>query len=118
VEMAIVMPVLLLLLFGIIDFGRLLNAQIEVTEAAREGARAVSLGADPKPRIDAAVNGMTIRNPIIQSCPGGNTKSDAVVTVQHDFVFITPLSDIAGMFGGVLPTKITVTGKGVMPCMQ
>ena len=43
VEMALVLPLLLLLLFGIIDFGRVLNAQITLTEAAREGARAAAL---------------------------------------------------------------------------
>ena len=36
VEMAIVLPLLVLLVFGIIDFGRMLNAQIEISQAARE----------------------------------------------------------------------------------
>ena len=43
-------PVLLLVIFGIIDFGRMLNAQITLTEAAREGARATSI-------VDAAAGG-------------------------------------------------------------
>ncbi len=43
VEFVLVLPVLLLLVFGIVDFGRMLNAQIVVTEAAREGARAAAL---------------------------------------------------------------------------
>ncbi|MFD0742698.1 TadE/TadG family type IV pilus assembly protein [Phytohabitans flavus] len=42
VEAALVLPLVLLIAFGIIDFGRMLNAQIRVTEAAREAARAVS----------------------------------------------------------------------------
>src|SRR6185312_11491700 len=40
VEFALVLPVLLMLIFGIIDFGRMLAAKIVITEAAREGARA------------------------------------------------------------------------------
>ena len=44
VEFALVLPVLLLIVFGIIDFGRALNAQIELTGAAREGAQAGGFG--------------------------------------------------------------------------
>lgn len=45
VEMAIVLPVLALLVFGIIDFGRALNAQIQISQAAREGVRMAALAA-------------------------------------------------------------------------
>ena len=43
VEMAIVLPLLVLLAFGIIDFGRMLNAQIQLSQAAREGVRLAAL---------------------------------------------------------------------------
>lgn len=43
VEMAIVLPLLTFLVFGIIDFGRMLNAQIEISQAAREGVRLAAL---------------------------------------------------------------------------
>ena len=39
VEFALVLPLLLLLLGGIIDFGFALNTQISLTHAAREGVR-------------------------------------------------------------------------------
>ncbi len=39
VEFAIILPVLLLLVFGIIDFGHALYMKAEVTAASREGAR-------------------------------------------------------------------------------
>lgn len=39
VEMAIVAPVLLLLLFGIVELGRMLNAWVSVQHAAERGAR-------------------------------------------------------------------------------
>ncbi len=39
VEFALVFPVLMLLLFGIIDFGRIFHVLIAVSNAAREGAR-------------------------------------------------------------------------------
>lgn len=43
VEMALVLPLLLFLLMGIIDFGRAYNAQIQLSAAAREGVRLASL---------------------------------------------------------------------------
>jgi len=45
VEMAIVLPLLLLILFGIIEFGRVMSAGIMVTHVARDGARYGVVGA-------------------------------------------------------------------------
>ncbi|MEW6173975.1 MAG: TadE/TadG family type IV pilus assembly protein [Bacillota bacterium] len=39
VEFALVVPLLLLLVFGTIEFGRIFHAQLVVTSAAQEGAR-------------------------------------------------------------------------------
>jgi Flp pilus assembly protein TadG len=39
VEFAVILPVLLLVLFGILQFGIVFNNYIQVTSAAREGAR-------------------------------------------------------------------------------
>ena len=43
VEMALVLPILLLLVFGIIEFGFIFNRYISVTHAAREGARQMAI---------------------------------------------------------------------------
>ena len=40
------MPILLILIFGMIDFGRAFNAWITVTNAAREGARVAATRQD------------------------------------------------------------------------
>jgi Flp pilus assembly protein TadG len=48
--MALVLPLLLLLVFGIIEFGFIFNRWITVTHSAREGVRQLSLG---KPVADA-----------------------------------------------------------------
>jgi Flp pilus assembly protein TadG len=39
VEFALIMPVLIVMLFGIIEFARMWNAKQTLTDAAREGAR-------------------------------------------------------------------------------
>ena len=42
VEMVVVLPLLLLLLIGVVDFGRAFFTFIAITNASREGARMVS----------------------------------------------------------------------------
>lgn len=43
VEFVLVLPILLLLILGMLEYGWMLNAKISVTAAAREGARASSV---------------------------------------------------------------------------
>jgi TadE-like protein len=116
VETAIVLPLLLVLVFGIIDFGRMLNAQIVVTEAAREGARAGALGGDPVTRATAVAGGLRVSVDPGTPCTGDSTQ-DARVKVDYQFTFITPVGALAGLFsGGGLDGEVVLTGTGVMPC--
>src|SRR5689334_712117 len=43
VEFVLVLPVLLLIIFGIVDFGRMLYAKITLTQAAQASARAAAI---------------------------------------------------------------------------
>lgn len=52
VEFALIVPILLLLVFGMLEGGRVLYSQMMVAEAAREGARAVAVSGD---RTKAAI---------------------------------------------------------------
>jgi Flp pilus assembly protein TadG len=56
VEFALVLPFLLLLVFGIIEFGFVFNRYIAVTHAAREGVRELSVGITPAQAQTDAVN--------------------------------------------------------------
>ena len=44
-EFAFVLPILVLFVFGIVEFGRAYSARIQLTSAVREGARVAALGA-------------------------------------------------------------------------
>jgi Flp pilus assembly protein TadG len=119
VEFALVLPVLLLIVFGIIDFGRALNAQIELTGAAREGVRLAALGY-PDAAIQARVaatapdlSGVVVT--VAASCQAGaGPAADAQVDVSYSFSFITP---IGALFGGSgLGAPLALTAQGVMPC--
>jgi Flp pilus assembly protein TadG len=119
-EFALLMPILLLLLFGIIDFGRMLNAQITLTQAAREGARAQAFGLAPAPRVREAAEALSgVRVGAGPSCPanGAASTANAVVTASYTFEFVTPVGALAALFGSDLGEHRELTGKGVMPCM-
>jgi Flp pilus assembly protein TadG len=45
VELALVLPILLVLLFGIVEFGRVVGAGIVVSQSARDAARLGTVGA-------------------------------------------------------------------------
>ena len=65
VEFALVFPILILLVLGIIQFGIIFSAQISLTHAAREGARAASVGTseiDVKNRVINAIEGHSTLN--------------------------------------------------------
>jgi Flp pilus assembly protein TadG len=118
VEFALLLPMLLLLVFGIIDFGRALNAQITLTQAAREGARLAALGqSNVQSGTQSAATGL--KNPVVTvtSCPvNAGAGVNAVVHVSYKFTFVTPFAAIAHMFGSSFGSSMTLTATGVMPC--
>jgi hypothetical protein len=116
VEFALVLPVLILLIFGIIDFGRMLSAKIILTDAAREGARAAALVSEDEGRekvesITSTLDG-PINPPEVVGCPDPpDPEADATVRITYDFRFITPLSALAGL------ADIELEANGLMPCL-
>ncbi|MFP5219097.1 MAG: TadE/TadG family type IV pilus assembly protein [Actinomycetes bacterium] len=117
VEMALVLPVLLLVLCGIIDFGRAYNAKVTLTHAAREGVRVWALTAPSDPATASAnaeattqaaatgLTGVTVTTPA--DCTFGTATT---LTATADFSYITPLiADLA-------PGTTTLTAEGVMRC--
>jgi Flp pilus assembly protein TadG len=68
VEFAVIIPVFMLLLFGLLDFGRVIFAQQTITQDAREGARAGLVAA-----LDTTVNNSSyakIRTAALAMAPG------------------------------------------------
>jgi Flp pilus assembly protein TadG len=116
--MALVLPLLLFVLCGLIDFGRMLNTQLTLTEAAREGARAAAVGQSADARVRAASTNLTGVTDTVTACPaGGSGSADATVTTNVTFTFVTPVAVLAPLFGGHLSGSVPLTGKGVMPCI-
>ena len=69
VEVALLMPILLVLVMGIVDFGLALRAQITITQAAREGVRVAALKqTGAATRAQTAASGLAI-GVAVSACP-------------------------------------------------
>lgn len=111
VEFAILLPLLLLLVLGTIEFSRAYNAQITLTNAAREGVRVMAIANDPTAAKTAAKNAAasvsaTISNSDITLSTNA-CSSGAQVTLTINYTLST-ITGIAGPFA--------LAGKGVMLC--
>lgn len=128
-EFALVAPVIILMVFGMIDFAMVMNAQAVVANAARDAARAASLNANELSAHRAAwVTASNLNraaydtNPTVRvdciladlatACTGANYDAavkppDSVVrvTVTYRYTYITPLPGLIGMGGQTTMTK-------------
>jgi hypothetical protein len=109
----------MLLIFGLIDFGRALNAEITLSQAARDGARLAAMGrADAAIRTKQAAIGLRGVSVNVWYClPGAGAGANAEVRVSCPFSFDTPIGAITALFGqSRLGSGITLTAQSVMPC--
>lgn len=107
VEFALLVPLLVILLLGIVEFGVALSQQLDVRHGAREGSRLVAvdhggssaaLVAETCGRMDLA--GDTSVN-ISLSGAGGAIGDEASVQV------IAPLDTVTGFFDALLPSTLS-----------
>ncbi len=109
VELAIMVPLLFLLIFGIIEFGRGYNAQITLTHAAREGAREYSITQDAVAGQAAAVNAASTLDPTLMTftLSDCNPGDPASVRITYPFQLFIPFFP---------STPIQLAAEGVMRC--
>jgi Flp pilus assembly protein TadG len=112
VEFALILPVLVLMILGMLEFSRAYNVQISLSNAAREGARVMAIYNSTGTARTAAVAAAPGLNPAVTSgevsishgtCTSGQK---VTVTINHSLPLMT------GFFGLTLP----MSGKGVMLC--
>ena len=110
-ELAIVLPMLLVVFAAMIDFAMLFQRYQVVTNAAREGARVGVLPDYGTPDVQARIksyltqSGLTATAPApgvnyaaMEVTPGGATMGVVTVTVRypHEFVFLGPAISLVG----------------------
>jgi len=144
VEFAIILPLLLFLIFAIIEFGLLLYNKAMVTNAARAGARTglvfrANSAGDYYPfttdEIRTVVNGYlashlltisastTANPPVINPCPqpdpdDPNAVREVQVTARVTYTFLT-LPDLSSLMlgaGSGFPLSVPLMGQSVMTC--
>jgi len=116
-EFALLLPVLLTILFGIIEFGFIMYGREVVTNAAREGARFGIVATAPKPAagaIEAISNGYLTGTGINPSdvtfvATGAQTvhPNPLIVTATYNYPWLIPY--IPTMLALPSPLVITIT---------
>lgn len=99
VELGLLIPVLLLVAFGVLDLGRLFHAYITITNSAREGARYGTFdpndvaGITAAAKAEAADSGIEVTDSMISvTCPSGCGSGLPVrVTISYSFPLVSGL---------------------------
>ncbi|ERI91501.1 TadE-like protein [Clostridiales bacterium oral taxon 876 str. F0540] len=102
VEFAIILPILLLLIMGIVQFGMMINSYLSIQYASREGARAGIVGS-----TDAEIKNLIIANSqsldaskiTVTITPDfANRKSGDALTVKLSYSYNLTVPIISSMF--------------------
>ena len=115
VEFALIVPLLVLLVLGIAEFGHAFQVQGTLSAAARESVRVMALQNDPAAARTAARNATSTLRPALTNaqivvapttCPATATSTNVRVTITYRMPYLT------GFFG----SGLGLSGTGVMRC--
>lgn len=126
VEFSLILPLMLLMLFALVDFGRGFYTWLVVTNAAREGARAGATQLDVA-AIEGKVYDSFCSDYSSGDCGLDETKLSIAVTnaqgtrgdpvevdLTYDFQFVTPMGDILVLLGGSSLASPSITAHSSM----
>lgn len=114
VEMAIVLPILLVILMGIFEFGRIFNTYLIMTNASREGARSAALGdsdTDIIQRINNAIVDLDSTHLTTTITPSKSSRkrgTEVKVNLQYDIDLIVPVIDT------IIPNPVHLETQTIM----
>ena len=119
VEFALILPIFLLILCGIIDFGWLFYNQLSLNNACREGARYAVVNTAEGNGTQAIINHIEnatttvfandgVRIDVEYTTPSDPTAGDVTVSMEADISFFTPV------LSTVLGSERTITSTVVM----
>jgi Flp pilus assembly protein TadG len=120
VEMAIVLPLLVMLIFGIIDLGRAFMTEILLTNAAREGSRVAQLTRDSADlanvttraqaaaELDPTTSATVALSPSTGCTNAATTEVTVTVSTSFNWLYLDTLPGIT--------SPQTLTGTSVIGC--
>jgi Flp pilus assembly protein TadG len=128
VEFSLILPLFLILIFALVDFGRAFFAWQTVTSAAREGARAAAVGGSTSTVDTRIYQSFCTASPYTSSTCSldpadiaitktgipATTGSTVTVTVAYSFSYVTPLSPLLTLIGGSSLSTPTISSTTSM----
>jgi Flp pilus assembly protein TadG len=115
VEFALVLPLLLVVLFAIVDFGRIYQGHVTLTNAVREGARLGAVGgtsAQIAARVQATAGGL---DPSVTAVVPATAGQSVVVEADAQVELITPLGALIARFlGGSMGNAVDLSARADM----
>jgi len=132
VEFAIVLPLLVVFVFGIIEFGLIFFNKAIVTNASREAARA-GIVYRPDPRVDATEienvgnnycsswlvtfgSGPPLEVTVLPPGPCERSGDELGVRVKHQYDFLLIPDFLTAFFSGTMPGSIDIAAVTRMRC--
>jgi Flp pilus assembly protein TadG len=114
VEMAVVLPIILLLLLGMAEFARLFSNFLTLQQAGREGARLAITGAADSAiinRIGTTGTSLDTTKMAVTITPGEPraSGSDVTISLAYPVPLITPI--IAQIVGGTVTLQTQVVAR-------
>lgn len=109
VEMALVLPLVVVLLLGVIQVGAVVRAQLLLEEAARSGARTAAVSDDPRDVVEAAraTPGLDAGRLAVEIEHRGALGETVAVAVRYRTQVVVPLA------GRYLPAPV-LSARAVM----
>jgi len=101
-EFALIVPILLIILAGVLDLGRLYYAYVAVTDAAAEGASYAAIHPQANERAEVLQRAQEASGALVQidptmvqvDCPAVAAGAPITVTVSYSFTVATPLLNV------------------------
>lgn len=114
VEMALITPILLMLLLGIVEFARLYNAYLTIDHATRAGVRIGTLGASDSDieskivSLSGSLPNSTSMSVYVSPTMSNRVRgNDITVNTGYSFEFIAPL--FGDLFGNPMTIESSIT---------
>jgi len=111
VEFAIVAPLLVMLLLGIMEFSRAYNAQASLSAAAREGVRVMAITSNATAARTASDNAAVSLQPALTDANISFGSATCTPNAQMTITITYSLSTMTGIAG-----PFAMNGKGAMLC--
>jgi len=118
VEFVFVLPLFLVLVLAVVDFGMGLHTWISVTNGAREGARLGSVQAtagEIETKVRQVTNTLDQAKLTVTTTNAQGDSGEAVtVQVDYEYDLITPLGGIIGVLGGSIGSTLDLSSQSEM----